>query len=124
MFIQQNPNPFGNHVGDCVIRAISIVTGDSWTETYAKLAIHGLIMGDMPSSNQVWGSYLRSIGFTRHGLPNNCPDCYTVRDFANDYRNGIYVVATGNHVVAVIDGCYIDDWDSGDEVLTYYWRKE
>ena len=30
-------------------------------------------MRDMPSADDVWGSQLRSEGFTHHILPNTCP---------------------------------------------------
>lgn len=38
MFVWYNENPRGNYfAGDCVIRAISIVTGDSWDDIYDEL---------------------------------------------------------------------------------------
>ena len=40
------------------------------------------------------------------------------------YPHGTYVLATNNHVVAVVDGNYYDTWDSGDETPIYVWRKE
>ena len=40
-FIQYNPNPRGNRVGDCVIRAISKATGRDWETTYAGVSICG-----------------------------------------------------------------------------------
>ncbi len=81
-------------------------------------------MADMPDSNAVWGEYLRRHGFTRIELPNTCPVCYTVRDFASDHKCGIYVLGTGSHAVAVVDGNYVDDGDRGDLVPLYIWRKE
>ena len=80
-------------------------------------------MNDMPSSNAVWGAYLRTLGFKREAIPNTCPECYTVNDFCEDNPEGVFIVATGNHVVAVVDGDYYDTWDSGDELPIYYWRK-
>lgn len=38
-FIQYNPNPRGNRVGDCVIRAISKATGRDWETTYAGVCL-------------------------------------------------------------------------------------
>lgn len=52
------------------------------------------------------------------------PDCYNVKDFAQDHPKGRYVVGTGTHVIAVIDGNYYDTWDSGEEIPVYYWEKE
>ena len=78
----------------------------------------------MASVNNLWSTYLRANGFKRRSLPDTCPDCYTVKDFCIDYPFGKYMLATGTHVIAVIDGNYYDTWDSGNEVPLYYWSKE
>lgn len=124
MFIKVNPNPNGMYVEDCVVRAISIVTDRSWDDIYVHLCLQGFIMKNMPSVNKVWGTYLSSIGFVRDQLPTKCPDCYTVRDFCFEHRYGIYILATGSHVVAVVNGNYCDAWDSGDEMPVEVWRRE
>lgn len=81
-------------------------------------------MGDMPSANAVWGTYLRGKGFVRQIIPDTCPDCYTVADFAMDHPSGTYILALSGHVVCVINGDWIDTWDSGGEIPLYYWHKE
>lgn len=124
MFIKVNPNPIGAYVEDCVVRAIAIVTGRSWDDVYAHLCIQGYMMKNMPSVNKVWGTYLTSIGFERKTLPSDCPNCYTIRDFCEEHKDGRYILATGSHVVAVVDGNYCDAWDSGDEMPIEIWRRE
>ena len=125
MYREYNPNPAGRSVGDCVIRALSKVLNLPWDKVYVELCIQGFLMKDMPSSDAVWGAYLKSQGFRRYVIPNDCPDCYTIRDFAIDHPSGTYAVGTGTHVVAVTDGgIYFDSWDSGNEVPIFYWRKE
>jgi len=119
-----NPNPTGRAVGDCAVRAVAAALGTDWETAYALIANNGFLMGDMPSSNTVWGAVLRQNGFTRHTLPNTCPDCYTMERFAEEHPRGVYVVGTGNHVVAVIDGQILDAWDSSNEMPVYYWQKE
>ena len=123
-YVSFNPNPDGNYVGDCTVRAITRLLNSDWDTVYWGLAIMGGLMHDMPSSNNVWGAYLRKNGFKRSVIPDTCPDCYSIREFCIDHPTGEYLVATGSHVVAVVSGNYYDSWDSGDEVPIYYWQKE
>ncbi len=122
-FKYYNPNPANNLVIDCTVRAISKVTGQSWDTTYIGLVVIGYVVKDMPNSNAIWSKYLRRFGFRREIIPNTCPDCYTVKEFCEENPRGAFLLATGNHVVAVVDGDYYDTWDSGDEVPVYYWTK-
>ena len=124
MYIRYNPNPQKATVGDCVIRAVSKVTGLTWEQSYIDLCIEGLLLSDLPSANIVWGTYLKQHGFKRFIVPNTCPDCYTVEDFAREHSKGTYLLAVSGHVVAVKDGNWYDTWDSRNEVPVYYWRKE
>lgn len=122
MWIRCNPNPLGKQTGDCVVRAIAIATDQSWRETYRGLSRAGEIHADLPNSNAVWGSYLRERGAKQFLLPETCPGCITVRAFCDRYPEGVYVIGTGSHAVAVIDGDWYDAWDSGNETPTYFWR--
>lgn len=123
-YVSYNINPLNKLVIDCTVRAISTVMRKDWDTVYIGLCLKGYEMKDMPNSNSVWGAYLRSNGYSRELIPNTCPDCYRVRDFCYDHLQGTYLLATGAHVIAVIDGDYYDTWDSGDEIPIYYWRKE
>ena len=123
-FIFCNPNPAGKLIGDCVIRAISIAENKSWEEVYLDLMAKCFELRDMPSSNNAWGKYLSDIGYKRHIIPDTCPDCYTVSDFAKDYPTDTYILATGTHTVTVHNGNHYDTCDSGDKPVLYYWKKE
>jgi hypothetical protein len=123
MYTYYNPNPKQKRVGDCVIRAICKVLDMDWDDVYIQLCLQGFKMKDMASSNSVWGSYLKSKGFLQVTIPNTCPDCYSIRDFCEDNPKGTFVVGTGTHVVAIVDGNYYDAWDSGDEIPVYYFRR-
>ena len=119
-----NLNPFGKHVGDCVVRALSLALDQDWDTTYLELMSQGFSMKDMPSSNAVWGQYLKNKGYKRYVIPDECPDCYTISEFCTDNPQGIYILGTGTHVVTVKDGSYYDTWDSGREIPLYYFEKE
>lgn len=122
-YIYYNCNPAGKAVGDCVIRAISKATRKTWDDTYMDIAVCGYRLCDMPSSNSVWGTYLLENGYRRSIIPNTCSDCYTVADFSLDHPAGTFIVATGTHVVCVLDGDIYDSWDSSNEVPVYYFTK-
>ena len=123
MYVYYNPNPDGERANDCTVRAICKATDQTWADVYVGLFLKGYDMKDMLASNPVWGAYLQDKGFTREIIPNTCPDCYTVADFADDHKHGAYVLGTGTHAVAVVNGDYYDTWDSGGEVPIYFYRR-
>ena len=123
MYSEYNPNPKGRRAGDCVIRAICKLMQKTWGEVYIELCLLGYKMADMPTANHVWGRYLESNGYIRRTLPDTCPECYTVEDFCRDHKEGYYILATGEHAIAVIDSIYFDAWDSGQEVPVYYFER-
>lgn len=119
-----NPNPTGRNVGDCSVRALAMALGVDWETAYSMAAKNGFLMGDMPSSDSVWGAVLRQHGFTRSAIPNTCPDCYTAEDFCREHPTGIYVLGFGGHVATVKDGVLYDSWDSSNEIPIYVWKGE
>lgn len=125
MWIKYNPNPTQRNVGDCAVRAIAKALDIDWEEAYLLIVKNGYDMGDMPSSDSVWGAVLRQHGFYRKAIPNRCPDCYTAEDFCRDHTEGVFVLGFGGHVATVIDGNLYDSWDSSREIPVYMWyRKE
>lgn len=125
MWIKYNPNPVGRGAAiDCSVRAVSAALGIDWERAYVMIALNGFLMGDVSCSDSVWGAVLRQHGFNRTSLPDNLPDDYTVEDFAHDNPHGTYVLGTGNHVVAVIDGNIYDSWDSSRETPIYVWYRK
>lgn len=122
MWIKTNPNPEYKQVPDCVIRALSTALNKSWLEVYDDLCAIGRVEYNMPSADAVWGKYLYQQGFEPFLLPETCPKCITVKRFCIMYPHGIYVIGTGSHAVAVIDGDYYDSWDSGNEQPSFFWR--
>lgn len=124
MWSEYNPNPAGRRVGDCAVRAIAAALDIDWEKAFALLSANAYQMGDMPSSDSVWGSVLRQNGFYRTAIPETCPDCYTAADFAEDHPEGIYVLGFGGHVATVKDGDIYDAWDSSNEIPQFVWYKK
>ena len=124
MWRKYNPNPTGRSVGDCAVRAVSLALGVDWETAYDLIADAGYNMGDMPSSDSVWGAVLRQHGFYRTSIPDRCPECYTAEDFAKDNPRGIYVLGFGGHTAAVKDGVIYDAWNSSNEIPQYVWYRK
>ena len=122
MFVEFNPNPKSYHTDDHAIRSVAKVLNMKWEQAYKELAEHGMRLGEMMHKSSVWGDLLAEHGFARYSISNNCPNCYTVSDFAMDHPLGTYVLGTGDYSVAVIDGDWFDTWDSGDEVPIFYYE--
>ena len=123
MYREYNPNPARKKTDDCTIRALCKALGTDWETAYIKLCMAGLKHHDMMHKNYVWGDLLEQNGFKRRAIPDTCPRCYTVRQFAKDNPQGTFVLGTGTHVVTVSDGDWFDLWDSGDCVpVIVYWR--
>lgn len=106
------------------MRAIAVATGMRWEDVYADLFLYGLDDYDMMNSNVVWGEMLYDMGFEPFMLPDACPKCVTVREFARRFPVGRYIVGTGSHAVAVINGRYFDTWDSGNTKPAYFFKVE
>lgn len=124
MYREYNPNPVKKKTDDCTVRALCKALGIDWVTAYMKLSTFGLRHYDMMHKNYVWGSLLEDNGFKRVSLPNTCPHCYTVAEFARDNPDGVFVLGTGTHVVTVVDGDWYDMWDSGATVpIVVYWRE-
>lgn len=123
MWIEYNANPVSNRVEDCAVRAVAVALDITWDEAFDLIAKNAKQMGTMMHSNAAWGSVLRQHGFIREVIPNTCPDCYSIREFCEDNPYGVYVIGTGNHTLTVINGNYIDTWDSGNEIPIYFWKE-
>ena len=76
-------------------------------------------MADMPSSNEVWGRFLNLYGYIQMPIVNN----YTINDFCDDHPNGKYIVCTGEHATAVINGYFYDTMDTGNKNILFYYKK-
>lgn len=124
MFEYWNPSPVGAKVGDCAVRAVAKALNTDWETAYTMLCLKGFELLDMPNSNAVINALLSEKGYKRNVVPNTCPDCYTVENFAEEYPKGTYVLGTGDHVVTVSNGTIYDSWDSSHEIPIFFWTKE
>jgi len=122
VWMRCNPNPQHKEVPDCVVRALAIALNRRWVDIYDDLCALGRREFNMPSADAVWGKYLYQMGFKPFLLPESCPQCVTIRTFSQMFPHGIFIIGTGSHAVAVIDGDYYDSWDSGNEIPSFFWK--
>lgn len=123
-FIRFNANPSNRDTIDCVIRGMSAVLDLSWNQVHNLLTEKAALVHEVYIRNDFWIEAMLSMGYKLYFIPNTCPDCITVKKFAKHHPEGRYLLGTGSHVIAVIDGDYIDTWDSGAELPIYYLWKE
>ena len=122
MWIKANPNPCKKEVPDCVIRAIAIALNLSWYQVSDELYDVARNDCSVSSDDNVWGHYLYLKGFEPFLLPRDCPRCITIGMFTEIFPIGTYIIGTGSHAVAIIDGNFFDSWDSSNEVVSFFWK--
>lgn len=121
-YYQPNDKDVKDQYGDCVIRALTKVTGKEWTEVFDELVPIAREMKCMPNGKQVYEAYLKANGFEYFGISNKKGmKRPTVESFAKEHTTGSYFLRVANHCVAVADGKYYDTWDSGMKSLYGYW---
>lgn len=118
-YIYYNPNPKHKMTTDCVIRMLTKIFDRSWSGAYIALSTVVLTEYEMPSDNDIWEIYLEQNGFRKYLLSRRM----TIREFCNENPIGTYVLCTGSHVVAAINGNYYDAWDSGSETMSYFFVR-
>lgn len=124
-YIFANTNPKRKMTNDCVVRAISLATGKSWNEVFWDLTDE--LYNEKETcmdANKIWGKYLEKQGCRRFVISDPYDTRYTLRQFCEDNPKGTYVVGTGTHAVAVIQGDYYDTFNSGSITPLYYFFVE
>ena len=123
-YYQPNAMDLKDDYGDCVIRALTKVTGTSWGYVFEGLVPIARELQCMPNGKPCYERYLLDRGFEYHGVSNaKGTKRPTVDRFAKDHPNGTYVLRVAHHLVAVVNGTYYDTWDSGHKSLYGYWEK-
>lgn len=122
-YYQPNNKDLKDDYGDCVIRALTKVTGKIWLEVFDELIPYARKMQCMPNGKPCYQEYLKEHGFEYTGISNKKGTKRpTVDRFAKDHKNGTYLLRVAHHVVAVVDGIYYDTWDSGMCCMYGYWQ--
>ena len=113
MFRYYNANPLGRRVNDCTVRAISLATGATWDETYEKLSHFAQSQAIMPDEvlhiDQFLGRRYQKICHGKQYI--------SVGQFADEHREGVYLVTMNGHITCVIDGVIWDTFDPSERLV-------
>ncbi len=120
-----NCNPQRRLTDDCVIRAISSLTGDSWEDTFRGLAETAIETGYMLNTPECYGVYLEERGFTKHKQPT-LPDGKKIKflDFVKTFNGYAFCHCGKGHVTYVAENSTWDIWDVSNEIVGNYWAKD
>lgn len=120
-----NCNPHRRLTDDCVIRAISSLTGDSWEETLRQLTETSIETGYMLNTPECYSVYLESLGFTKRNQPTQ-KDGKKIKfkDFVTWFDGHAFCHCGKGHVTYVADNSTWDIWDVSNEIVGIYWSKD
>jgi hypothetical protein len=86
-------------------------------EVWRDLFRAGTEIGAMPDDKRVYGTYLESLGWTKHS-PMRCGKVkYAVREFPLDSA----IIKTCQHLTVIHAGVHYDSWDCGRSKANTYW---
>lgn len=124
-YYQPNKKDLKDEYGDCVIRALTKVTGKEWLQVFDELIPYVREVQANPNAPQVYSKYLEDNGFKWVGIKaEKGGKRPTVQSFTNAYKKGTYILRVSHHVVAVSGGYFWDTWDSGNKSVYGYYVKE
>lgn len=125
VFRYYNNNPHFKRTDDCVIRAIAAGTGDSWEDTLKNLTKHMLKIGYMLSTPELYGDYLKKIGWIQKKQPlGRNKSEMKIKDFVLKFKGHAIIHVGSDHVSYVADGRLWDIWNCEDEIIGEYWIPE
>jgi hypothetical protein len=120
-----NENPKNRRTDDCVVRAISTATGQTWDDTLMGLTKCALKHKYMIHCPELYGKYLEELGWVKQKQPRKSDNKrYRASEFVETFR-GVAVAHLGTqHVACIKDGQVWDIWNSSNEVVGNYWVKK
>lgn len=118
MYRYVNVNPKGRREEDCVCRAISLATGDSYYKVKDKLELTSRLYECDTLCVCCYKSLLDNVyKFQRI----NDFKGYKVKELCRFLPKGIFIVRVKGHLTCIIDNEINDIWDCGNEVVDIVW---
>lgn len=117
MFKYYNQNPNGYHIPDCVIRAISLATGEPYYNVVKMLHNNAEIYN---CDELCVCCYEKLLDFD-FNLPHYYGNGNNAGEVAMDFPNNVLLLRMDGHLSCSINGVIHDIWDCSDEIITDFW---
>ena len=113
-----NENPNGEHIGDCVVRAITLASGLPYEEVKYKLWLNGELHDCDCISKFCYSNFIENVlGYKQ--IP--CDDL-TVGEFADEHPFGVYLIRINGHLTCIKNGQCYDIWNCLNELCDTVWK--
>jgi len=117
-FVYWNENIDGEHIGDCVTRAITLASGLPYEEVQRKLWLTSELFDCDCLCRFCYEHFIEDVlGYRKM----NC-ESLTVEEFAEKYPVGTYLLRVPEHLTCIIDGVCYDTWNCLQENVTEGWK--
>lgn len=124
-FRYYNCNPHHKHTPDCVIRAIAAGEGESWETTLRNLTECMIKHGDMLSTPELYGKYLKDRGWVKQKQPKTKDGKkIKIKDFLKTFHGQAIAHAGIGHVTYLSEGKVYDLWDCSGDIVGNFWTYE
>lgn len=107
-----------DRIGDCVVRALTIATGEDYQEVRRELWWTSYKNGDMPNSKANSEEFLKKRGFIKEKKIKG----FRLADYPVNPKE-TYVVVLANHLTCLDQGLVRDIWDCRSSYPYNVWRK-
>lgn len=117
-WVYHNANIDGNHISDCVTRAITTATGIDYPEIRKKLFHISKLFNCSKLCPACYRHLLENVfGFIE-------VDCLgdSVKEFADKHPKGVYILRVPSHLTTIIDGCLYDTFNCLDAWCDIAWK--
>ena len=116
MYKYYNPHPKGLSIGDCVKRAIIVVTGMDYSKVQRELNKYKTVTG-AKSFNSI--KNLRYVEDVLKAKKITFQSKLTAEEFYQKHPRGRYILDMDEHWSACVDGCIYDTWDCSKEKVNF-----
>lgn len=120
MFKYYNANPNGEHIGDCVIRAISTATGIKYEDVLKYLYITSNYFNCDMLVRECYSKLLKKYTKARYIVDEDI----TVGELAERYKDKKLIMRVPNHLTSSRYGVVLDLWDCTNELVDTFWIVE